>query len=522
MVKFGKHVQFLLDYEETVIDHYVVPYNEIRDLVESNEVFSQEMFCEKWRECISNASSDFVKSTQSMWTKVFEVVSQIETEESRGAPIETALDIYVTTTPLRESHDLLALLKSIHSSAALNSEALRKLVKKYDKVNDTKPLSPQMLPELYSSVLSTGISTSIQLIKLLREIIASVADENGNSEGEKKVQESKLRRSRSEELLYTMQDEEQVERRASEIEWLQKMTSVMPPTSLANMVAHRGFHNPTGRADVRPIENSLSAFEMAWNAGIHNCECDIALTKDEKLILAHDEDFTRLAILPKSKQAVQKVSDLTLKELMALPLKNGVRPPLLIDVLGSALSIGDHAKLIIEIKPGNVDACMALAHLFSKFPKLMSHVSVVMSFDSFKVIKLRHKLVEIAQKLDRKGTSFVAPKLLLVTDIESHRKPNEMWVDINSDIAPIDGWLQSNNGEKVLDGIYLRFQKEMLTEKGANILKELSRRYTVGVWVLLNEDPDNYETMKWLVDNGGVTFFNTDLPRTFSSGSLLV
>eukprot|EP00560_Eucampia_antarctica_P004360 CAMPEP_0197841506 /NCGR_PEP_ID=MMETSP1437-20131217/46221_1 /TAXON_ID=49252 ORGANISM="Eucampia antarctica, Strain CCMP1452" /NCGR_SAMPLE_ID=MMETSP1437 /ASSEMBLY_ACC=CAM_ASM_001096 /LENGTH=523 /DNA_ID=CAMNT_0043451279 /DNA_START=78 /DNA_END=1649 /DNA_ORIENTATION=+ len=522
MVKFGRHVQFFLEYEHhTDVDHYVIPYNEVCDLIEISSVCTKGSFSDKWRECIHLASTDFMESTRLMWSNIFKILLDSDAEESRGAPIDTALSLYVESVPLRESQDLLVSLKSIHSSAALNSEALRKLVKKYDKKvnNNSKSessLTAVMLPELYSSVLTTGIATSIATINMLRELIStSMEDQSSDDSEEKKASENKLKRSRSKELLHTFQDEEQVERRAAEIEWLYETVSSIPPTSLVHAVAHRGFHNPTGRSDVRPIENSLAAFEMAWNAGIHHCECDIALTKDEKLVLAHDEDFTRLAIMPTSKSAVQKVSDLTFKELISLPLKNGVRPPLLIDVLESAFSIGDHAKLIIEIKPGNTEACLALAQLFTKFPKLMPHVAAVMSFDLFAMIQLQKKLIGVTENLKKKGISFTKPELLLVTDIESHRKKNEMWLDIMSDLSPIDGWIQSNNGEQILDGVYLRFQKEMLTEKGAEALRNLSKKYTVGVWVLRNEDPDDYKTMKWLADEGNITFYNTDLPKNF-------
>lgn len=507
MVKFGRHVQFFLEYEHSDLDHYVIPYNDICEIIETSDACTKEYFILKWRQCIDQASDDFATSTRLMWSTIFKAVSKCDTEESRGAPIHTALNLYVDTAPLDESQDLLVSLKSIHSSASLNSEALRKLVKKFDKVK-SESLTPQLLPDLYSSILTTGLATSIATIDMLRDLLADQAN------NEKKV-ENKMKRSKSAELLNTIQDEEQVERRAAEIEWLYETVESIPPDSLCHAVAHRGFHNPTDRSDVRPIENSLAAFEMAWNAGIHYCECDIALTKDEKLILAHDENFTRLAVLPKSKSAGKKVSELTLKELMALPLKNGVRPPLLKDVLESAISIGDHAKLIIEIKPGNTEACLALSEMFTKNHYLMNSVSVIMSFDLFAMIKLREKICEVIEKLNDQNICVSRPQLLLVTDIKSDKRDNELWLDIMSDLSPLDSWIQSNNGENILDGVYLRFQKEMLTEKGAEILKNLSKKYTVGVWVYLDVDPDNYYTMKWLAEEGNVTFYNTDLPRSF-------
>ncbi len=72
-------------------------------------------------------------------------------------------------------------------------------------------------------------------------------------------------------------------KRANEILWLNDIVKNTPQSELKHIVAHRGFHTSQGRSDYRPLENSLSAFETAWSAGIHLCECDVALTKDEKL-----------------------------------------------------------------------------------------------------------------------------------------------------------------------------------------------------------------------------------------------
>ena len=90
-----------------------------------------------------------------------------------------------------------------------------------------------------------------------------------------------------------------------------------------------GFHCPWDHSGKRPLENSLSAFELAWSAGIHWLECDVAITKDEKLMLAHDEDFQRLALDPSNVCSKKKVGDLTMKEIISLTFKSDTRPPLL-------------------------------------------------------------------------------------------------------------------------------------------------------------------------------------------------
>ena len=52
------------------------------------------------------------------------------------------------------------------------------------------------------------------------------------------------------------------------------MTEPSPRSTYDALIA------PSDRA-VRPLENSLSAYEVAWSAGVRLCECDIALTADE-------------------------------------------------------------------------------------------------------------------------------------------------------------------------------------------------------------------------------------------------
>ena len=120
------------------------------------------------------------------------------------------------------------------------------------------------------------------------------------------------------------------------------------------------------------------------------CECDITLTKDELLVLAHDDDFSRLAL---DKDLPHKMMrDLTFRELISLPLNSGIRPPLLIDVLRPARAIGGDSKLVIEVKPGNNAAASALARMFIRHPDLMEQCAVIMSFDFFCMHTLRTDL----------------------------------------------------------------------------------------------------------------------------------
>ena len=60
----------------------------------------------------------------------------------------------------------------------------------------------------------------------------------------------------------------------------------------------------------------------------------------------------------------------------------------------------------------------------------------------------------------------------------------------------------------------MQFQPEMLTPKGLVSLRELSNRVRVGIWQYFG-DPDDIDTVKTLTMEGGVSYVNTDLPRSF-------
>lgn len=264
---------------------------------------------------------------------------------------------------------------------------------------------------------------------------------------------------------------------------------------------------------------------------MHLCECDVGLTKDEKLVLAHDEDFSRLALDPSKNK---KVSDLTFKEIIGLTMKSGTRPPLLLDVLKSAQTIGGNAKLVVEIKAGNDEAGTALVRLFRRHPDLIERCAVVMSFDAYLMHQLRAELLELSATLcgaDSAGSPneeypipvdpistlyspFKLPELLLLTVATPATKSYELVTSV-TDFSKVDSWLQ-HEGKPSLDGVYLQFEPEMLLPEGLEALRALSSKYLVGVWLMLG-DPDDIMTATRLIEGGGVSYVNTDIPRTFTN-----
>ena len=120
--------------------------------------------------------------------------------------------------------------------------------------------------------------------------------------------------------------------RGVELSWLKDLVQTLPSEVLSGLVAHRGFHHAC-EGSGRPVENELAAYELAWTSGLLLCECDIAMTSDGHLVLGHDSSFKRVALRPQDDPAHHNVEDLTMRDLMSVPLRSGSRPPLLADVL---------------------------------------------------------------------------------------------------------------------------------------------------------------------------------------------
>jgi hypothetical protein len=201
--------------------------------------------------------------------------------------------------------------------------------------------------------------------------------------------------------------------------------------------------------------------------------------------------------------------------------------------------IGPDKKLIVEIKPGNNQAAMALARLLTKHPEYCNHIDSVMSFDLWSMHSLKQVLkqnlahlhstspVRLSSSVDSQlfqsvlptkdslldtANAITLPKILLLTVADPPKDNFELWVDC-SDYSPVDGWV--NTDESCLDGVYVKFESEMLEADGRAELQALCAKYTVGIWGVVNKDPDDYKTMRYLVNECGVSYFNTDMPHDF-------
>ena len=129
---------------------------------------------------------------------------------------------------------------------------------------------------------------------------------------------------------------------AAEHAWLQSFVPKLNERLREKLVAHRGFHCPK-LSDLRPLECTLPALQMAWQSGLVNCECDVRLSSDEQIILLHDPNLDRL--VEESVRPTPNANTLLAEELSRWPLRQrDIHIPLLQDTLESALTSGSRLE----------------------------------------------------------------------------------------------------------------------------------------------------------------------------------
>jgi glycerophosphoryl diester phosphodiesterase len=108
------------------------------------------------------------------------------------------------------------------------------------------------------------------------------------------------------------------------------------------VIAHRGYRS-------RYPENTLAAFEAAFDAGAHMIEADTTLTKDRQLVVIHDDHLSRTT------NGRGKVCRYTLQELRKLDAGSWFHPRFSqerLPALEEVLDLAEGRGLVnIELKP---------------------------------------------------------------------------------------------------------------------------------------------------------------------------
>lgn len=174
-------------------------------------------------------------------------------------------------------------------------------------------------------------------------------------------------------------------------------------------IAHRG-------ASYYAPENTMASFQKAVELGFDYIELDIRLSKDQQLVVIHDEDVKRTT------NGSGAIGDFTVEELKMLDAGSWFSPdfsderiPLLEDVL---LQFGKKIGILIDVKspetqPGIIDILSSL---------LSFHIENGINPDSLKVQTFNlDELKKFKEHLPSIGTGLLLNKPLDLLQLASYR-----------------------------------------------------------------------------------------------------
>lgn len=233
------------------------------------------------------------------------------------------------------------------------------------------------------------------------------------------------------------------------------------------IIAHRGFHTTDGSC-----RNSIAALKEAQKLGIYGSECDLNLTKDGEIVVAHGGLHPDKSVHKGEMDRVD-IQKSTLAEIHAIPLENGEKMPTLDEYL-EQLKKCKTTKLIIEIKSHRTPAKET-----EIVEKTIAKVAAHGLNDQVEYIAFRPWVCTELKRLAPEGTPIAY---------------------LNGDYDPtyVEGM--------GISGIDYKLAVLQSPKKIKWIKKAQKKGLTVNVWTVNKE-----EDLRWCIEQG-VDFITTDYP----------
>ena len=158
-------------------------------------------------------------------------------------------------------------------------------------------------------------------------------------------------------------------------------TETGPDTTTAEItiVGHRG-------AMTHALENTITAFQLAEQAGCPEIELDLRPTADGRIVVIHDATMDRL-VADEAHRGIGKVAEMTLEQIQQVPLRDGHRLHTFEEVCEATT-----ARLEVEIKDP------AVMPLLARFLEDRPDVAARMRLTSFRaeaLVQARELLPQI-------------------------------------------------------------------------------------------------------------------------------
>lgn len=187
------------------------------------------------------------------------------------------------------------------------------------------------------------------------------------------------------------------------------------------LIGHRGA------AGIEP-ENTIPSIEAAVREGVDMVEIDLQVTKDQQLVLFHDQNLLRIAGVNKS------ISSMTLQEINLLSTKSGHPIPTFQEALEAAQDI----PMLLDCKGKGWSQALikALKHHSGPLPA----VTAINTGEMANLAKTRPEIPTYVSELTRPFEAIYKAKLLGFTGLSLN-----FWV-----LSPIVYWYARRSGLKFM------------------------------------------------------------------------
>lgn len=259
-------------------------------------------------------------------------------------------------------------------------------------------------------------------------------------------------------------------RKCNDVSWLYK-----------DYIAHRGvFNNEEGI-----VENTKSAFLKAIDKH-YSIETDLHLTKDERIIIFHDNDFKRMCGVDK------KTSELTLREIKELKLVNTDEK--ILELSEFLTLIDGNTNLLLEFKSQSTKRDKILCNKAMEILKDYKGLYAVQSF---------HPLIV---RWFKKNYPIIARgQLFTIFDLKKEYK-NAKGKKINKILSVLVRWLYNNK----LTNVFARPVFITHNHKDINFMARVCHLFTPMIIYTVDDDKDFVKFEK-KVDN--IIFEKIDIEK---------
>ncbi len=232
------------------------------------------------------------------------------------------------------------------------------------------------------------------------------------------------------------------------------------------VIAHRGYHATDGSC-----RNSIASLKKAQKLGIFGSECDINLTKDGEVLVAHGGMHPDKSIYKDKSIERVDIQKSTKAQVQAIKLENGETMPTLDEYLAQAKK-DKKTKLIIEVKKHNT-------------PALETAI-------------VEKTLAKVAEYGLQEQVEYIAFRPFVCTELKRLAPEGTKIAYLNGDYTPE---YVAGMGLTGIDYKYSVLQKHPKWIKQAHKLG-----LTVNVWTV-----DKEEDLRWCIEQG-VDYITTDNP----------